>query len=223
VGVLLSLLAIPVFVLGGGPGAGAQSWPGCDSFDTQPGAQAYWESHGRPAVADGDGDWKVCESLPESELGGDCKKPAKVVEVGLSRRKYPEATLHFEVAWKQGVTRRYTIARGRADENREAWDPLVPSGVDADGDGRKDDRDEVPMAFTKEGGREAPNGNSASHIAYVDSKDNRGAGSSIGGRLREYCNGARFRIVPFGRRTRTAVIVIALRDGKQVRQVVRRH
>jgi hypothetical protein len=144
------------------------------------------------------------------------------VDVELSRPKYPEATLHFEVAWRQGVPRRYTIARGRADENRDAWDPLVPSGVDADGDGKKDDRDEVPMAFTKEGGRKAGNGNSASHVAYVDSKDNQGAGSTIGGMLRRYCNGTRFRVAPIGQRTRTAVIVVALRNGEQVRQVIRR-
>jgi hypothetical protein len=93
--------------------------------------------------------------------------------------------------------------------------------VDADGDGKDDDRDEVPMAFTKEGGRKAPNGNSASHIAYVDARDNQGAGSSIGGRLRKYCNGTRFKVKPFGRRRRTAVIVVALRDRRQVHQVVR--
>jgi hypothetical protein len=94
--------------------------------------------------------------------------------------------------------------------------------VDADGDGEVDDRDEVPMAFTRQGSRRAPNGNSASHIAYVDASDNRGAGSSIGGRLRRYCNGTRFRVRLVGRRRRSAVIVVALRDGKQVRQVVRR-
>lgn len=140
----------------------------------------------------------------------------------LSRRRYPESTLHFTVAWRQGAPRRYTIARGRADENRDAWDPLVPAGVDADGDGEVDDRDEVPMAFTKQGSRKAANGNSASHIAYVDASDNRAAGSSIGGRLRRYCNGTRFRVKLVGRRRRTAVIVVALRDGEQVNQVVRR-
>jgi hypothetical protein len=204
------------------PDAHAQDWPGCDSFDTEPEAQAYWASHGRPAVADGDGDGRVCESLPQRHDGTDCTRPRTTVEVRLSRRRYPEATLHFEVAWRQGVPRRYTIARGRADENREAWDTLVPSGVDADRDGKRDDRDEVPMVFTKEGGRTAPNGNSASHIAYIDANDNHGAGSSIGGRLGRYCNGTRFRVVPFGRRRRTAVIVVALRNGKQVHQVVRR-
>jgi hypothetical protein len=202
--------------------AGAQSWPGCDSFDTQPEAQAYWESHGRPAVADRDGDGKVCEGLPAGQGGDDCTKPRKTVTVRLSRRRYPEATLHFEVAWKQGVPRRYAIARGMADENRDAWDPFVEEGVDADGDGAEDDRDEVPMAFTKEGGRKAANGRSASHIAYVDASDNRGAGSTIGGRLRRYCNGTRFRVRLVGRRTHIAVIVVALRNGKQVHQVVRR-
>jgi hypothetical protein len=56
---------------------------------------------------------------------------------------------------------------------------LIPVGVDADGDGKTDDRDEVPMAFTREGGQKAPNGKSASNIAYVNASDNRGAGSSI--------------------------------------------
>ena len=217
------LLAGGLLALGARPGAEASSWPGCDSFDTQPEAQAYWESHGRPAEADGDGDGKVCESLPTG--GGnrdDCSRPSKLVTVRLSRRRYPESTLHFAVAWKQGAPRRYTIARRLADENRDAWEPLVPSGVDADGDGEVDDRDEVPMAFTKQGARKAPNGNSASHIAYVNASDNRGAGSSIGGKLRPYCNGTRFRVKLVGRRTRTAVIVVALHDGEQVHQVVRR-
>ena len=78
------------------------------------------------------------------------------------------------------------------------------------------------MAFTQEGGRKARTGNSASHIACVDSKDNQGAGSSIGGRLRKYCNGTHFKVVPFGERARTAVIVVALRNGRQVHQVARR-
>jgi hypothetical protein len=58
-------------------------------------------------------------------------------------------------------------------------------------------------------------------IAYVDASDNRGAGSSIGGRLRRYCNGTRFRVRLVGRRRRAAVIVVALRDGKQGHHFVR--
>jgi hypothetical protein len=159
----------------------------------------------------------------ESRAASSCSRPDSTVTVRLSRRRYPESTLHFKVAWKEGSPRRYAIARDQADENRAAWQPLVPSGVDADGDGKKDDRDEVPMAFTKQGGRTAANGESASNIAYVDAKDNRGAGSHIGGNLRKYCDGTRFRVKLVGHRRRTAVIVVALRDGKHVHEVWRRH
>jgi hypothetical protein len=51
---------------------------------------------------------------------------------------------------------------------REAWEDVVPSGADADGDGEVDDRDEVPMPFTRQSSRKAPDGNSACHIACVD-------------------------------------------------------
>jgi hypothetical protein len=221
--VALALAAVFMAGLGAGAGGDTQAWEGCDSFDTQPEAQAYWESHGQPAQADGDHDGQVCESLPTGEGAGEgCERPRRTVTVRLSRRKYPETTLHFEVAWRHDVPSRYTIARGLADDNRDAWEPLVPAGVGADGDGKEDDRDEVPMAFTKEGGRKAANGRSASHIAYVDASDNRGAGSSIGGRLRGYCNGTRFQLKLVGRRTRTAVIVVVLRNGRRVHQVVRR-
>jgi len=200
----------------------------CSDYSNQRDAQLNKDTR------DADGDGIYCEDLPcpclkpGSGGGGGggglrtCTRPRATVTVELSRSRYPESTLHFEVAWKQGVPRRYTIARNRADRNRDAWDDLVPVGVDADGNDKTDDRDEVPMAFTREGSRKAPNGRSASHIAYVDASDNRGAGSSIGGKLRRYCNGTRFKVRLTGQRTRRAVIVVALRDGKRVRQVVRR-
>lgn len=68
----------------------AATWPGCDSFDTQPEAQKYWESHGRPAEADGDSDGKVCESLPDEKRNkDDCRRPGKPVTVRLSPRTLP--------------------------------------------------------------------------------------------------------------------------------------
>jgi hypothetical protein len=122
--------------------------------------------------------------------------------------------------WREPFAWCARIARDLADESRDAWESLVPARVDADGDGKQDDRDEVAMAFTKHGGRkgrERPLG-----VAYVAAADNRGPGNSIGGRLRKYCNGTHFKVKPFGGRTRTVVIVLALRDGRQVRQVQRR-
>jgi hypothetical protein len=200
------------------PAADAQS---CHGLDAPPVAEIHRAAPAPLVWAGQERNGRICERRASNAVGSGCERPGRTITVRLSRRKYPEATLHFEVAWREGAPTRYTIARGRADENRDAWEPLVPAGVDADGDGKQDDRDEVPMAFTKEGGRKAPNGRSASNIAYVDAKDNRGAGSSIGGRLRKYCNGTRFNVKPFGRRARTAVIVVALRNGKRVMQVVR--
>jgi hypothetical protein len=136
----------------------------------------------------------VCESLPAGQGGGDdCTNPRRTVTVELSRRTYPKSTLHFEVAWKQGVPRRYTIARGVADENRDAWEPFVPAGVDADGEGEEDDRDEVAMAFTKQGGRKTASGRSASHIAYVDAADKPRGGQLDRRPTAQYCDGTRFR------------------------------
>jgi hypothetical protein len=172
-------------VVGVRPNAVAQTWPGRDSFDTQPEAQAFWESHGRPAVADGEGG--RCESLPAGEEGGEYERPRGIVTVRLSRRRYAEATLHFEVAWRQGVPRRYTIARGRAHDDRDAWQPLVPAGVDADGDGEEDDRDEVPMAFTKVEDARRQTATRPRTSPTSTPAGNRGAGSLIGGRLRKYC------------------------------------
>jgi hypothetical protein len=68
--------------------SGADSWPGCDSFTTQPQAQTYWEHHGRPPVGDRDQDGKVCEDLPANVPAPKtgCVHTSKVVAVGLSRR-----------------------------------------------------------------------------------------------------------------------------------------
>lgn len=57
-----SLAIVTWAVVAGTAHAGA--WPGCKAFTDQATAQATWEASGRPAVADGDGDGKVCESLP---------------------------------------------------------------------------------------------------------------------------------------------------------------
>lgn len=72
----LALAAVVTAGLGARAGADTQAWAACDSFDTQPEAQAYWESHGRPAQADGNNDGKICESLPTGEGAAEgCERP----------------------------------------------------------------------------------------------------------------------------------------------------
>jgi hypothetical protein len=158
-----------------------------------------------------------------AQAGRGCTRPRETIAVELSRARYPEASLHFEIAWKQHVPKRYTIARSRAGRNRAAWDPYVPVGVDADKDGKTDDRDEIPMAFTREGSRKAANGRSASHIAYSRCVRQPRRGQLHRREAAPLLQRHPFKIRLTGRRTRRTVIVIALRNGKKAHQVVRRN
>lgn len=49
------------------------------------------------------------------------------------------------------------------------------------------DRDEYPPAMFKEGGKEAS-------VRYISSKDNRGAGSCIGHKCKQYSDGDKVKI-----------------------------
>jgi hypothetical protein len=142
-----------------------------------------------------------------------CDRQSKPVVVDLARARYPQTTLHIETAIRDGSPRVLHIQRSGADRRRDAWGPLVPT-LDADGDGETDDRDEWPMAFTREGGRTA-------NIAYNAASDNRGAGSVIGAVVRPFCNGQAFRVKDVGRRRRSTRIVIAAERGRSVHRVVR--
>lgn len=95
--------------------------------------------------------------------------------------KYPETALHILGAIEQGYADVCTIDRDGADENREE----SLAGIDTR-DGY--DRDEWPMAMCEEGGIGAS-------VAYVDSSDNRGAGSWVGHQLSAYADGEKVRAV----------------------------
>ncbi|RJE91384.1 DNA-entry nuclease [Paenibacillus sp. 1011MAR3C5] len=91
--------------------------------------------------------------------------------------KYPETALHIHGAIEQGYSSICTIDRDGAEANRK----LSLAGIDTR-DGY--DRDEWPMAMCEEGGKGAS-------VAYIDSSDNRGAGSWVGHQLSSYPNGAK--------------------------------
>jgi len=91
--------------------------------------------------------------------------------------KYPETALHILGAIEQGYADVCTIDRGGAEENRKQ----SLAGIDT----RKGyDRDEWPMAMCEEGGQGAS-------VAYIDSSDNRGAGSWVGNQLSAYEDGTK--------------------------------
>ena len=105
---------------------------------------------------------------------------SEVIEVTLSRNKYPESSQHIEEAIKEGQPDTLTIDRGGASSRRKA----SLKGVDpAPGL----DRDEYPPAMSREGGTGAS-------VKLINPSDNRGSGASISGQLRKYSDGTKFRI-----------------------------
>jgi len=90
---------------------------------------------------------------------------------------YPETALHIYNAIENGHSDVCTIDRDGADSNRKQ----SLKGIDTK---EGYDRDEWPMAMCKEGGYGAS-------VAYIDSSDNRGAGSWVGHQLSAYDNGER--------------------------------
>jgi hypothetical protein len=174
---------------------GAARTATCADFSTQAAAQEVANTR------DQDGDGVFCETLrcpcagpatpapapapqqptPSAE---SCTTTKQVVKVGISQTKYPALLRHIRTATRAGWPALLTINRDGADERR---DQLLDDGHYPTRPGM--DRDEWPMAFARADWR--------AHVAYVPSRQNRGAGASIGQKLRRYCDGTRFRVVGY--------------------------
>jgi hypothetical protein len=113
-------------------------------------------------------------------VAASCQTQHNSVHVQLSARRYPETTDHIADAIAAGQPSLLHIARDEEEANREAsLAPYPPrTGVD---------RDEYPPAMSDEGGAGAD-------VRYIDPSDNRGAGSTMGNQLEDWCNGQPFRI-----------------------------
>ncbi len=103
------------------------------------------------------------------------------VEVTISKSDYPETAQHIEDSIKNGQPDTVTIDRANTDANRKE----SLKGVDTKSGY---DRDEWPMAMFKEGG-------SSADVKHINPSDNRGAGSSIGGVLKDYPDGTVVKII----------------------------
>ena len=118
--------------------------------------------------------------VQRAEHSAGCQRRARPVRVRLSRRRWPHIVAHL-VAVRGRYPRVWHIDRAGASENRaeslRGW-PTRPGF----------DRDEVPAAVAREGGRGAS-------VAYVRSGENRSAGASMGGQLRKWCDGQSFRLI----------------------------
>ncbi len=161
---------------------------------------------------DADGDGIYCESLPCPCLkpgGGSsppsspaprpkpsCVRTDRVQPIGFSRTKYPNIRAHYVRAVGRGWPRILVVNRRGSDARR---DPLEESGL---GTMPGMDRDEYPPAVGRGRGPRSlrrginPVGWKAS-VRLVPSNENRSHGSTLGTKLRRFCDGQKFRYVFF--------------------------
>jgi hypothetical protein len=109
-----------------------------------------------------------------------CVTPAGVASISFSATKYPNVRRHVEAAVARGWPRILVLNRDGADARRERL-----LGVYRTRPGM--DRDEYPPAVGRRRWR--------ADVAYVPSAENRSHGSTLGIKLRRFCDGTRFRYV----------------------------
>jgi hypothetical protein len=180
----------------------------CSDYPNQAAAQRAADTR------DPDGDGIYCESLPcpcSTEAGGgggepaptpaphepsnpSCAKPSGVQRISFSATKYPNIRAHFRAAVRRGWPRTLVLNRPGADARRERLLRDIPTRADFD-------RDEYPPAVGRGRGKGLVRGSSPrgwrADVRYVESSENRSHGSSLGGKLRHFCNGTRFRYIFF--------------------------
>ena len=199
--------------------AGSASAATCSDYPNQAAAQAAADTR------DADGDGVYCESLPCPCSGQApspepppspppappppvvpapapapapepvefvCVKPSGVQNISFSATKYPTIRRRFLDALRLGWPRTLVLNRRGADARR---DRLLTSFPTRDGF----DRDEYPPAVGRGRGKGLTRGTSPrgwkADVAYVPSSENRSHGSTMGTKLRRFCDGTRFRYV----------------------------
>lgn len=104
----------------------------------------------------------------------------KYYVVIVDSQKYPQTAEHIRIAQAMGFPEFVTLGRADAVERRKASLSDVKASPIYD-------RDEWPMAVFEEGGQGA-------NVAYIEGRDNRGAGASIGWQMRGFPDGSRVRV-----------------------------
>jgi hypothetical protein len=181
----------------------------CSDYATQAAAQRAHDTR------DADGDGVYCESLPcpcatgrpaghprhRASASGrsgaqhaSCVRPDGVVPIGFSATRYPDIRAHFLRAVRRGWPRVLVLDRSGADARRERLLEGMPTRPGMD-------RDEYPPAVGRGRGAHLVSGSNPrgwrADVAYVPSAENRSHGSTMGIKLRRFCDGTRFRYVFF--------------------------
>ncbi|MCX6387218.1 MAG: NucA/NucB deoxyribonuclease domain-containing protein [Solirubrobacterales bacterium] len=117
-------------------------------------------------------------------------RPRGVVTLVFSRSKYPRIRAHAIAAIRKGWPSVLVVNRTGASARRTRLLRNIPTK-------RGYDRDEYPPAVGRGTGYGLQSGSGPTgwraDVKYVPSKENRSHGSSLGGKLRKYCNGTKFR------------------------------
>jgi hypothetical protein len=201
----LALLAVVLVAAAAGhpvPVTAAQAAT-CSDFANQAAAQRARDTR------DADGDGLYCETLPcpcADGKGGTttpptavthprtsgCTLPRGTVNISFSATKYPDIRRHFLRALRAGWPRTLVLNRPGADARRDRLLARIPTR-------RGMDRDEYPPAVGRGKGPHLVSGSSPrgwkADVAYVPSAENRSHGSTMGIKLRRFCDGTRFRYV----------------------------
>lgn len=159
-------------------GAGGVYNPVCDIGLVMVGitvAHAAYQMRGW-AIPAGQAGARVATSTATNASNPRCNG---VPPVSLDSSKYPETARHIQDAIAAGHPAIVTLDRENAAAKKRRSESMAFSGMPTY---RGLDRDEWPMAMFAEGG-------AGSSVRYINSKDNRGAGSVIGAQCAPVANG----------------------------------
>jgi hypothetical protein len=121
-----------------------------------------------------------------------CTRPRGVVPVRFSSTKYPHIRAHVQRALRRGWPRVLVLNRAGADARRER---LLSGRSTRTGM----DRDEYPPAIGRGRGAHLARGSNPrgwlADVMFVPSSENRSHGSTMGIKLRRFCDGTRFKYV----------------------------
>lgn len=170
----------------------------CADYRSQPQAQEAWEQAGQPARADRNGNGIVCESLSSKAKAKaktrDCQRPDKVVQIGLSKTKYPNILDHVEDAIAAGWPAVMVINREGAEDRRDQLLKGYPTKPGMH-------RDEYPMAMGRGKGPGLERGSNPTgwkaSVRYIPESENSSSGAVVGIKLRRYCDGTRFSLIGY--------------------------
>jgi hypothetical protein len=204
-GSLVLFLVVVLALVGAVNGQPAQAAT-CADYSNQAAAQHAHDTR------DADGDGIYCESLPcpcakpAGDFGGGgpkpdppagtspsgCVRPSAVQNISFSKTKYPHIRRHFLDALRKGWPRTLVLNRSGADARRDRLLAPYPTRPGQD-------RDEYPPTVGRGKGPGLERGVDPrgwrADVRYVPSHENRSHGSTMGIKLRRFCNGTRFRYV----------------------------